>query len=190
MVGCLLAMSLIGFRSTPAAADCGGAPGRPDRISDVRGTTWIGTFLGQNVLPDESVIKHWLVERVLAGDVPQVFSYHATGPGCYAPDFVPGRRYLVSTGDLHASSSMSTIAYRIRDDGRLRLIGYGGVPPAAYPPRLRTRDMNKAGPLLAPFSGRWREPVPGSHSFTFETRLTVLSQVVTRLALLSLGSGR
>jgi hypothetical protein len=189
MLGSLFAAVLLGLNAVPAMADCGDAPGRPDRVADVRGETWVGRFIGQTTAPDESVTYHWLVDAVLAGDIPMVLSYHATGPGCYAPVFERGTRYLVSSADPSAGSVFSTVAWRIVGDGSLRLVRHGELTAHAYPRALRTRDIREAAAVLAR-RAQWHRPVPGMKSVAIGTRLTAVAGLVTRLALLSLGSGR
>ena len=142
MLAALIAGAFLVQCAVPAMADCGDAPGRPDRVADVQGYAWVGTFIGQTTMPDESVTYHWLVDAVLAGDIPMVLSYHATGPGCYAPVFEPGTRYLVSSADPSAGSVFSTVAWRIVGDGSLRLVRYGEMPA------VRTRDGCAPGTCL------------------------------------------
>ena len=80
-------------------------------------------------------------------------------------------------------------AWRIVGDGSLRLVRSGELPAAAYPSRLRTKDIREAAAALAPRE-RWHRPVPGTLSLPIDTQLTTVAGLVTRLALLSLGSGR
>ena len=66
-----------------------------------RGTTFVGTYLGDEVLPgpgEGDVRAYWSVQRVYAGaPLPELLTLRSNG--CAQTTLEPGRRYLFSTAD-------------------------------------------------------------------------------------------
>ncbi|MFN8521245.1 MAG: hypothetical protein U0667_18105 [Chloroflexota bacterium] len=125
LVFALVILGCATIASAPALADCD-AMGHGVNDS-VHGYTWIGTFVKRTGMEgDPSAVDRWNVERVIAGDVPADLSYHVYAPqnGCHPVEFKRGVRYLVSTSDLEFPSNKNTVAYRLLEHGRVRLVPF------------------------------------------------------------------
>jgi hypothetical protein len=100
-----------------ALADCGGHGPMISKVADARGTTFVGTFQGGEVL-DRGVRVEWDVDEVYAGDLtPGDISFQSHV--CDWMFLEPGARYLFSTGapipDKRAAYA-DTIVWRLDGD--------------------------------------------------------------------------
>jgi hypothetical protein len=149
LIGAVLAFPpVFVLTATPVLADCG-SDGLtwPERPADVRGGAFIGTAL-QLVrdVPEAGMRSvRFGVDTVLDGAVGPVVD---VTPWCVGTRFVAGQRYLVATTDtlpLPGSTAASptpgdghwwftdptAVAWRVRDDGSVRLLDHGETTPPA-----------------------------------------------------------
>ena len=140
--------------SGAALADCGSDGfAWADRPRDVQGIAFIGTALeAVDDVPERGMRSvRFSVDEVLDGAVGATIDVTLW---CVATRFVPGRRYLVSTsdtlpapgapassptpGDGHAwFTDPTAVAWRLADDGSIRLLGYGAGAQEQVPAWLR-----------------------------------------------------
>jgi hypothetical protein len=114
--GTVLLLTIAGTATVLADCDAmGDGPGGP---SQVRGTSWVGTYQGMSGTGDHRV-QHWLVSEPISGAPGRHLAY--PGGGCHPVTFTPGAIYLVSTANIAAPSNKDTIAYRYLGDGRVAL---------------------------------------------------------------------
>jgi hypothetical protein len=107
-----------------------------------RGTTFVGTYLGDEVLPgpgEGDVRAYWSVQRVYAGaPLPELLTLRSNG--CAETTLEPGRRYLFSTADALSPSWPNSLAWELADDDSVHLAPFADLTskdlygPAAQAP--------------------------------------------------------
>jgi hypothetical protein len=152
---------------------CAEAPGTVG-LDDVRGTMFVGTYLGHERLPSQAfgnLRVVWSVERVYAGG-PLAEVLVLRSDACQSVSLPAGRRYLFSSADIVAPGRPDSVAWRLRDEGRVRLAPLGNedlesLPETAtrasrdtYKADIRAiRTFDEALEALAPGAGEGEPPV-------------------------------
>jgi hypothetical protein len=73
---------------------------------------------------------------------------------CQPATLQPGRRYLFSTADIVAPGAEDSLAWRLRNDGSIRLEGFDGESPEIYRANVRAIEtFEEAIEALAPGAG-------------------------------------
>lgn len=112
-----LSVTAVGVLPGIASADCGGHGPMISKVADARGTTFVGTYQGGEVL-DRGVRVEWDVDEVYAGDLAPgelTFQSHV----CDWMFLEPGVRYLFSTGARipeKRAAYADTIVWRLDGD--------------------------------------------------------------------------
>jgi hypothetical protein len=92
-------------------------------LEDARGTTFVGRYIRNEVLPGpgvRDVRMYWSVERVYAGGpVPELLTLRSSG--CEELTLKPGKRYLFSTADAATPGSRNSLAWRLSRGGAAKL---------------------------------------------------------------------
>lgn len=137
----------------------------PPLPSEVRGTTFIARYIGDERLPASpehrlrDVRSYWHVQRVYAGGpLPEVLTLRNYWE--VPPSLEPGRRYLVSTSDLATTGPENTLVWRLRAGGAVELVPYGGE--VGWQRRRETMEIETLGEALAavaPDAGAGEPPV-------------------------------
>ena len=141
---------------------CAEGPARA-RLDDARGSTFVGTYVGDVLLPSYGLANHrviWSVERVYAGGpLPEILTSRADD--CQPATLQPGRRYLFSTSDIVAPGAANSLAWRIRRDGSIRPVPFGDERPGTYRARADVRaieTLDEAIEALSPGAGTGEPP--------------------------------
>jgi hypothetical protein len=152
---------------------CAEAPGTIG-LDDVRGTTFVGTYLGHERLRSHApgnLRVVWSVERVYAGGpLPEVLVLRSDA--CQSVSLPAGQRYLFSSADIVAPGRPGSAAWRLRREGRVRLVPLGNedlesLPETAtrasldsYEADVRAiRTFEEALEALAPGAGEGELPI-------------------------------
>lgn len=152
----------------PAAATqplfaCSDTPSPADfTFSDARGTTFVGTYLGDERLPggplgaDTRVV--WSVERVYAGGpLPEVLALRSRS--CAPVTLKPGRRYLFSTADAFGPGAWDSVAWRLGKGDRVGPARFLSLLPGSYPQVARAiKTFDEALAAVAPGAGEGESP--------------------------------
>jgi hypothetical protein len=152
----------------------------PREIKFAQGYTFIATLTAHHGETPESRPPGWTfaVERVFAGeDRPVTSPIHvAITPGhitkfdgrCAPVQHLQvGHRYLISKADLLTFSSMSTVAWELLPDDRIRLVlEYGGRNADArlFQPRTLAEAVALMAPNALPPTDLMRDPVLSTDS--------------------------
>lgn len=125
----------------PAGFDCSAeARSYPDRWA-AEGATFVGRVLSVRKLADEFRVVRFAVQKVHAGDIGDRVTVRTE---CVETRFRTGERYLVSSAgfkpatgriDTIGFGSYVSVAWHLRDDGSIALLGYGdglGGPALPY----------------------------------------------------------
>lgn len=148
----------------------------PIGLDDVRGTTFLGTYVGHEPIASDAFDDLriiWVVERVYAGGaLPEVLVLRSDG--CQSASLPPGQRYLFSTADILAPGRPDSVAWRLLDDGGVRLAPMGNqgisrfdmrprATRSSYDARLRAaRTLDAALETVAPGAGEGEPPIRSS----------------------------
>lgn len=173
LLGAALVLPSLITLAAPAAvrADCGSDGIRwPERPKDVRGGAFIGTAL-QTVESDPDpgpAAIRFSVDEVLDGAIGTIVD---VTPVCVDTPFVPGQRYLITTTDtLFAPGTPANepspgdghlwftdgraLAWRVLDDGSVRLLGFGEGAHMPIPAWVRGPDtVREAVKAILPSGG-------------------------------------
>ncbi len=158
-----------GAGRTPVAAlhplfACSDTPAPADfALSDAQGTTFVGTYLGDESLPggplgaDTRII--WSVERVYAGGpLPEVLTLRSRG--CAPVTLEPGRRYLFSTANAPGPGAWDLLAWRLGQEDRVKPAPFLSLLPEAYPQEARAiKTFDEALAAVAPGAGEGETPL-------------------------------
>jgi hypothetical protein len=148
------------------ASECGSANLVADVMpADARGTTFVGTYLGDEPLPGGPMVADtrvvWSVERVYAGGpLPEVLSLRSAG--CAPVTLKPGQRYLFSTADPLGPGAWDSVAWRLGKSDRVRPARFRSLPAGAefYPQVARTvKTFDEALAAVAPEAGVGQTPL-------------------------------
>ncbi len=105
----------------PAEEGCA-VPFRVATPAEAQGTTFVGTYIGDEALPSGGLTDRrvvWSVDRVYAGGpLPEVLTFRS--PACIPTTLEPGRRYLFSTSHIGAPSQWDSLAWRVVKGNRVR----------------------------------------------------------------------
>lgn len=130
-----LSVGAIAVLPQVASADCGGHGPIISKVSDARGTTFVGTFVGGEVL-DRGVRVEWDVDEVYAGDVaPGDLTFQSAV--CDWMFLEPGARYLFSTGaqiPTKRAAYADTLVWRLDAD----TAELAAFQDQLYPPNMLT----------------------------------------------------
>ena len=132
-------------------------------LSDTQGTTFVGTYLGNERLPgsplgDDTRIV-WSVERVYAGGpLPEVLTLRSRS--CAPVTLKPGRRYLFSTGDALGPGVWDSVAWRLGKSDRVQPAWFSSSAPELYPQAARDiKTFDEALAAVAPDAGAGDPPM-------------------------------
>jgi hypothetical protein len=145
----LFSSAVVGLTSPAIVlADCAANVEYVRSVSDAVGVT----FRGRLSSVDPAAVVGWRlmrfeVERSFAGDVGRQVTVRADA--CHLIDRMRvGRRYLVSSADLHAASAPNTVAWTIDEGNRVKLVAFDGEA-SVYPFALRNaRTVHDAVGLM------------------------------------------
>jgi len=146
---------LFACSDTPAPADF--------TLSDTQGTTFVGTYLGDEPLPggplgaDIRII--WSVERVYAGGpLPEILTLRSRH--CAPVTLKPGRRYLFSTADALGPGTWDSVAWRLGKKDRVKPAPFRSSLPELYPQAARAiTTFDEALDAVAPNAGGGETPL-------------------------------
>jgi hypothetical protein len=133
--------------------------------SEVRGTTFIARYIGDERLPASpehrlrDVRSYWHVLRVYAGGpLPEVLTLRNYWE--LPPSLEPGRRYLVSTSDLVTALPEDTLVWRLRADGEVEPVPYGFEDLMNWSRQaLAIETLEEALAAVAPDAGAGEPPM-------------------------------
>lgn len=133
-------------------------------LDDARGVTFVGSYVGDAGLPSWDVNNRrvvWMLERVYAGGpLPEVLTFRSDA--CLPATLKPGR-YLFSTSDIVAPGQPNSVAWRLGDQGGIRLAGFGDTGRAPYRADVKAiKTLDDAVEALAPGAGEGEPPMRGS----------------------------
>ena len=146
----------------PAFA-CSDTPALGDfTLSDARGTTFVGTYLGDERLPGGSMVDTrviWSVERVYdGGPLPEILTLRSQG--CAPVTLKPGRRYLFSTSHPLGPGAWDSVAWRLGKGDRVRAARFRSLLPESYPQEARAiKTFAEALAAVAPDAGDGETPL-------------------------------
>lgn len=117
---------------------------------EARGTTFVGTYIGDEALPGpgaNDMRVYWSVEEIYAGGaLPEVLTMRSEG--CRPVTLEPGRRYLFSSSAPIAPAWANSLAWKIKTDGSVRLAAFDGTKPKDFYPES-TRSIRSFEAALA-----------------------------------------
>ncbi len=143
---------------------CSDTPSLADfTLSDTQGTTFVGTYLGDERLPggpmgDDTRIV-WSVERVYAGGpLPEVLALRSRG--CAPVTLKPGRRYLFSTADVLGPGAWDSVAWRLGKGDRVHPAPFRDSLPELYLQEARAiKTFDEALAAVSPDAGEGQTPL-------------------------------
>lgn len=147
--------------ASSALADCSTQPLIAGDPSDVRGTTFVGSFDGFVTHgPGTSFELRWTLERVYAGGpLPRQFT--STSPACVG--FAPKSegRYLFSTAAPNNATTRNSAAWTISDGEHAQIAPPQNYRRSSYPSNwndLKDADLSVVLAAIAPGAGAGLPP--------------------------------
>ena len=137
----------------PVAADCSTVSEHLVHVSDARGTTFLGTYLGTD--DRDPPRERWRVHETYSGGPPHGSAAYVQSV-CVPIPMEAGGTYLfstsVGTGSRHPVGVEDAVAWQVGEDGTAQLIVPPLGDPADYYPEvvLAVRTLSEGIGLLAP----------------------------------------